>query len=70
MVTEKDSYFLNLGSVTLAHKAQKLLENNGISATVGKVPSRDKGCSYGIHVKGRKKEDVILLLRASSIKIQ
>lgn len=68
-MTERDSCFLNLGSVTQAHKAQKLLEENGISATVGKVPSRDRGCSYGVHVKGRKKEEVILLLRASSFKI-
>ena len=68
-MAEKDSCFLNLGSVTFAHKAQKLLEQNGISATVGKVPSGDRGCSYGVHVKGRRKEDVILLLRASSFKI-
>lgn len=68
-MTEKDSCFLNLGSVTQAHKAQKYLEQNGISATVGKLPSRERGCSYGVHVKGRKKDDVILLLRAASFKI-
>ena len=68
-MAENDSYFLNLGSVTQAHKAQKYLEQKGVSATVGKVPSRERGCSYGIHVKGRKKEDILLLLRASSFKI-
>ena len=67
--TKKNSYFLNLGTVTFAHKAKKLLEDNGISATVGKIPSGESGCSYGVYVKGRSKDDVILLLRSHSLKI-
>ncbi|MBR6633925.1 MAG: DUF3343 domain-containing protein [Clostridia bacterium] len=68
-MAERDTYFINLGSITFAHKAQKLLEKNGISATVGKLPSSYDGCSYGIYVKDRKKDEVTLMLRASSIKI-
>ncbi len=68
-MAEQNSYFLELGSITQAHKAQKLLQEKGIVSTVGKKPSSSRGCSYGIHVKGRKKEEVTLLLRASSVKI-
>lgn len=68
-MAEQDNYFIDLGSVTHAHKAQRLLEQNGISASVGKKTSPQRGCSYGVYVKGRKKEEVTLLLRASSIKI-
>ncbi|MBE6651144.1 MAG: DUF3343 domain-containing protein [Ruminococcaceae bacterium] len=65
----KDGFFIELGSITQAHKAQKILEKNGISSNVGKLPSQSRGCSYGIYVSGRKKEEVALLLRASSVKI-
>lgn len=68
-MSESDSFFINLGSITIAHKAQKLLEQNGIKSKVDKKPSAERGCSYGVYVKGKKKEEVTLLLRASSIKI-
>lgn len=68
-MTEQDSFFLDLGSMTQAHKAQKLLEERGISSKVGKMQSGIGGCSYGLYVKNKRKEEVTLLLRASSVKI-
>ena len=68
-MSERDSFFINLGTITYVHKAQNLLEQNGIKSKVDKKPSSDRGCSYGVFVKGRKKEEVTMLLRASSIKI-
>ncbi len=68
-MTENNTSFINLGSITYAHKAQKFLEERGFSAAVGKVPSASYGCSYGIYVKSRKKDEATLLLRASSFKI-
>ena len=65
----KDGFFIELGSITQAHKAQKVLEKNGITSNVGKLPSQSEGCSYGVYVSDRKKEEVTLLLRASSVKI-
>lgn len=65
----KDGFFIELGSITQAHKAQKVLEKNGITSNVGKLPSQSVGCSYGVYVSDRKKEEVTLLLRASSVKI-
>ncbi|MBQ7897002.1 MAG: hypothetical protein IJ323_01120 [Clostridia bacterium] len=67
-MTKDDSFFINLGSLTLAHKAQKILAENSVSATVGKsARAASGGCSWGLYVKGRKKEEVTLLLRAYSI---
>ena len=70
-VAESPNYFINLGTVTYAHKAQKILEANSIKSVVGKISdtSGNRGCSYGVYVKSQKKDEATLLLRASSIKI-
>ena len=70
LVAKDDSFFINLGSLTLAHKAQKILADNAVNATVGKTARASlEGCSWGLYVKGRKKEEVTLLLRAYSINL-
>ena len=70
-VAESPNYFINLGTVTYAHKAQKILEENSIKSVVGKISDTisNRGCSYGVYVKSQKKDEATLLLRASSIKI-
>ena len=66
-----DDFFLDLGTITYAQKAKRLLDSNGIDSTVGKSVSKNmgEGCSYGVFVKGRKKEEVILMLRSQGYKI-
>lgn len=64
----RGGFFIELGSITNAHKAQRVLEQNGISSEVIKVPSSSRGCSYGIRGRG-KKEEAVLFLKASSIKL-
>lgn len=69
-MSKDDSFFINLGSLTLAHKAQKILSENSINATVGKTSRASSGgCSWGLYIKGRKKEEVTMLLRAYSINL-
>lgn len=70
LMPSDNSFFINLGSLTLSHKAQKILADNKIDSTVvKKAITESGGCSWGIYVKNRKKEEVIVLLRAFSIKI-
>ena len=65
-----DGFFINIGSLALSHKAQKILDDNSIAATVGKRSSPlQGGCSWGVYVKSASKEQVTLLLRAYSINI-
>ena len=69
-MSAEDSFFINLGTVTMAHKAKKILEEQRIESTVGKIAAASAGgCSFGVFVKKRKREEVIALLRAYSIKI-
>lgn len=70
-MTRKDSAFIDLGTVTMAHKAQKHLEGKGIVSTVGRRTATDmsQGCRYGLWISGNKKEEAVLMLRASSFKI-
>ncbi len=59
-----DSFFLELGTMTLAYKAHKFLEENDIKSEVGKISSHDRGCLYGLYVKGRARNEVAVLLRS------
>lgn len=69
-MAKDDGFFVNIGSLALSHKAQKILADNSISATVGKRSAvAQGGCSWGVFVKSAKKEQVTLLLRAYSINI-
>ena len=69
-MSAEDSFFINLGTVTMAHKAKKILTEHSVKATVGKTAmSSAGGCSFGVFVKERKREEVIALLRAYSVKI-
>lgn len=68
---ENDGFFLDLGTITYAQKAKRLLDDNKIVSTVGKGVGRSMGdgCSYGVFVKGKSKEEVILILRSAGYKI-
>lgn len=67
---QEDGFFINLGSVTMAHKAKKILTEHSIKSDVGKKSlSSSGGCTFGIYVRERKREEVIGLLRAYSVKI-
>ena len=69
-MSAEDSFFINLGTVTMAHKAKKILTEHSVPSTVGKrALTSAGGCSFGIFVKERKREEVIALLRAYSVKI-
>lgn len=69
-VAKEESFFINLGTLTVSHKAQKFLEEKCIKTVVGKKALLSSGgCSWGVYVKEKKKEEVIALLRANSFKI-
>ena len=69
MSTDETS-FINLGSLSSAHKAEKILKENSIHTKVGKKAlSISNGCSWGVFVKSRKKDEAVALLRAYSVKI-
>lgn len=69
-MSAEDSFFINLGTVTMAHKAKKILTDHSVPATVGKKALTSAGgCSFGVFVKERKREEVIAILRAYSIKL-
>ncbi|MBQ5801145.1 MAG: hypothetical protein IIW20_04585 [Clostridia bacterium] len=69
-MAKDDGFFINLGTLTIAHKAEKFLKENKIKTTVGKkaLLSSD-GCSWGVFVSGSRKDEVITLLRTASFKI-
>ena len=69
IMSVEDSFFINLGTVTMAHKAKKILSEYSVSATVGKRTSSAGGCSFGVFVKERKRDEAVALLRAYSVKI-
>lgn len=71
LLRENDGFYIDLGTITYAQKAKRLLDDNGIASTVGKGVGRSmgEGCSYGVFVRGRNKEEVLLLLRSSGYKI-
>ncbi len=64
------SYYINLNSMTLALRAQKILEKNDIESTVGKAVGNEVkkyGCSWGVYVKNAPREKVLGLLRCEGI---
>lgn len=69
-LSKEDTFFVNLGSLSSAHKAEKILKDNSIHTKVGKKAlSVSNGCSWGVFVKFHKKDEAVALLRAYSIKI-
>lgn len=61
---------INVGSITYAYKAQKLLLDSGIPSTIGKSTAKGggMGCSYGLNVKADCKNEVMRLLSQHNIK--
>ncbi len=69
-MSKEDTFFVNLGSLSTAHKAEKILKENAVHTKVGKKAlSNSSGCSWGVFVKFTKKDEALSLLRAYSIKI-
>ncbi len=64
------TFFINLGSITYAYKAQRMLVEAGIKASIGKSTSKSgrMGCSYGINVQSSNRDTVFRMLAQNSIK--
>ncbi len=61
---------LAVGSVTNAMRGQTLLRQNGISATVGRVPADDQnGCGYTLTLRGEE-ERARRILHAAGIRVR
>ena len=65
-MANKESFFISLGGMTQALKAEKLLAEKGIECTVSKR-SEPSGCVWGVYVKGEARVSVVSLLRANGI---
>ena len=66
-----ESFYINLGTMTQALKAEKILIGQNLKVTVGKSSRSGSqgGCSWGVWVKGVERERVINILRVNSIKV-
>lgn len=62
---------LTLSSVTYAMKAQKLLERNGLHASIQKAPIApgSKGCGYALNVRAGEERAAKSLLGRANIRI-
>lgn len=58
-----------IGSVTYALKAQKILSENAIGSSVGKVSSKS-GCAYGVTFPMLQKNNVEILLSKHNIRVK
>ena len=68
-MTNTNSYFINLGSLTSSMRAEALLKENGVGCTVGKsVEHRSaNGCTWGVYVKSDNRERALNLMRARGL---
>ncbi len=64
--------FADLGSVTYAMKAQRILSNAAIPSSVIKsdTSSRHRGCTYGIRFSCQQKNNVRTVLEAARISVK
>lgn len=64
--------FAELGSLTYAMKAQRILGNAAIPSSVIKadVSSRNRGCTYGIRFSCQQKNNVRTVLEAARISVK
>lgn len=61
------TFYINTGSVTYAHKAVSLLVKNGYKAHIGR--SLKNSCGYGVYVEGGDRESAERLLRENAVPI-
>ncbi len=63
-----ESFYINLGSMTLAMRGKKVLDEKGVECTVSKAKGNlGTGCSWGIYVKNTPREQALNFLRTSGI---
>ena len=65
-MANQESFFISLGGMTLALKAERLLAQKGIECTVSKR-SEASGCVWGVYVKGEARVGVVSFLRSNGI---
>ena len=68
-MTNTDSYFINLGSMTVSMRAENILKSAGMECTVGKSSEHrsTNGCSWGVYVKIDSREKALNLLRLQGL---
>ncbi len=59
------TFYINTGSVTYAHKAVSVLVKNGYKARIGR--SLKNSCGYGVYVEGESREAIEELLYANGV---
>ena len=62
------TFYINTGSVTYAHKAVSVLVKNGYKARIGR--SLINSCGYGVYVEGEHREDIEKLLWENGVVIE
>ncbi len=65
-MANQESFFVSLGGMTQALKAERLLMQKGIECTVSKR-SEASGCVWGVYVKGETRAKVVSFLRTNGI---
>ena len=70
-VMKSESFFINLGTMTYALRAEGILKDKGIECRAGKNPEfkNERGCMWGVFVKGAVRESVVNLLRINHLNI-
>ena len=60
---------IGLKSMTYAMKVKKILQRNGISASIVKIgiSNKDNGCAYGLNINRAYLFDAIRLLKEAGI---
>ena len=61
------TFYINTGSVTYAHKAVSVLVRNGYRAYIGR--SLKNSCGYGVYVEGEEREAAEKLLRENGVSV-
>ena len=61
---------ITVGTVTYALKAKKLLEREGVNASLVKLDSSEDGCTHGIKIYESNLYDSIAILKKMGIDYQ
>ncbi len=70
-MSREESFYINLGSMTQAIRAEKILKSKNIESAVAKNSDilNSNGCSWGVWVKGISRENAINILRIGSVNV-
>ena len=67
--TGPDSCAAIIGSITYASKAQRLLEENAIPSSIGKVSGKS-GCAYGVYYPCIQQNNVQTLFQKNGVRVK